>query len=465
MSVTYPAELSQDIFEILYKSNLGVAICDGEGRFIWANPQYEKISQFEMRELAGQNILDIQNARSVHVLGAKSMLSVVLRECASYTSMVDFKTGHDVIATATPVFNADGSLRWLMYSLTDCDQVFQLQQKLTEMTERVEASQLQLQEALLGKHAGCLTHDKGMLDIYATALRLAHVSATLLILGETGTGKDHMAKFIHNSSTRKDCPFVHVNCSAIPENLFESELFGYESGSFTGSSKKGKMGLIEYANSGTLYLDEVAELPLNLQTKLLTVLQNKTVTRIGAVTSRPVDVRVVAATNMDMQQLVQEKKFREDLYYRLNVLQIRLPPLRKRKDDIVPFIHHFTEQFNSHYAQQKQFSQQALQVLTAYQWPGNVRELEHLVERLVIMSLDDFIGVSHLPEELKNTTSVRPYLESGKTLREILNDVEEQVLRATISATPCLHDAAKVLGIELSTLTRKKQKYNIYQNK
>ena len=459
--------LSQDIFEILYKSAVGVAICDGEGRFVWGNPQYQNISRFEIHKVAGQHILDIMSAHSVNVQGAENMLSVVLRKRSSHTCMVDFNTGHDIIATATPMFNADGTLRWLMYYLVDCDQVFQMQQQLAEVTERMEVSQQQLQEALFEKGGldSYVVHDGKMLDVYSAALRMAQVTATVLILGETGTGKDHLAKFIHNSSNRKQHPFVHVNCSAIPENLFESELFGYEAGSFTGASRQGKMGLIEFANHGTLYLDEVADIPLNMQTKLLLVLQNKKLTRIGGVKSRSVDVRVIAATNRDLQKMVAQKLFREDLYYRLNVLEIQLPALRERRDDIIPFVQFFTERFNERYKVHKKFSQHALQCFLHYDWPGNVRELEHLVERLVIMSLEDFIGEELLPEKFRSAEKKTPTLEKGRKLKDILEMVEEQVLRKAIASSPSLKDAADQLGIELSTLTRKKQKYGIYLKK
>ena len=459
--------LSQDIFEILYKSDVGIAICDGEGRFVWGNPQYQRISKFEVHKVEGQHILDIMTAHSVNVQGAENMLSVVLNKRSSYTCMVDFNTGHDTIATATPIFNEDGSLRWLMYYLVDCDQVFQMQQQLAEVTERMEVSQKQLQEALFEKGGlnSSVVHDGKMLDIYAAALRMAQVTATVLILGETGTGKDHLAKFIHNAGTRKENPFVHVNCSAIPENLFESELFGYEAGSFTGASRQGKMGLIEFANHGTLYLDEVADLPLNMQTKLLLVLQNKKLIRIGGVKARAVDVRVIAATNRDLQSMVAEKRFREDLYYRLNVLEIQLPPLRDRRDDIIPFVQFFVERFNERYKMHKKFSQHALHCFLQYDWPGNVRELEHLVERLVIMSPEDFIGEELLPEKFRNAEKKTPSLEKGRKLKDILEMVEEQVLRKAIASSSSLKEAAERLGIELSTLTRKKQKYGIYLKK
>ena len=461
--------LAQDIFDILYKSDVGIAICDNEGRFIWGNPQYQNITGFDIHTAVGQHILDLQLSHGVTVQGYDNMLSVVLRNKVSLTSIVDFNTtsGHDIIVTATPLFNADGSLRWVMYSLTDCDQVFEMRQRLNEVTERMERSQTQLQEVLLereGVESGYVIRDSKSLSVYTAALRMAKVSATVLILGETGTGKDHLAKFIHQSSARKDGNFVHVNCSAIPENLFESELFGYEAGSFTGASRKGKMGLIEFASGGTLYLDEIAELPLSMQTKLLSVLQSRMLTRIGGVNTIKVDVRVIAATNRNLQKMVADQTFREDLYYRINVLELSLPPLRERRDDIAPLVHFFLKRFNETYKERKQFSSHALYRLSQYAWPGNIRELEHMVERLVIMTSEDFIGEEHvLP--LLQSQDVSPFNFSSMRLKDILEDVEKQVIKHAIQSSSSLMEAAKNLGIELSTLTRKKQKYNIYLKK
>ncbi len=459
--------LPHDIFDILYESDVGIAICDGKGRLVWGNPKYQRITNFEINNNIGRNILDLQAAHGVKVLGDENILSVILKKRVSCTYMVNFNTGHDIIATGTPLFNTDGSLRWIMYSLTDCDQIFQMQQQLAKLAESVEASQARLREALLeqsvSQNAGYVVRDKKMLDIYALALRIAQVSATVLILGETGTGKDHLAKFIHSSGDRKEKNFVHVNCSAIPENLFESELFGYEAGAFTGASRKGKMGFIEFANHGTLYLDEVAELPLNLQTKLLSVLQHSCLTRIGGVKPVHIDVRLIAATNHDLQAMVAEKLFREDLYYRLNVIELRLPALRERRDDIIPLLLFFLKHFNQRYQANKRLSQHAMEWLHQYTWPGNVRELEHLVERLVIITPEDFIGEEQV-RSLFPPEKAPPALE-GRTLKEILASVEEQTLREAIRQSFSLKDAAAKLGIDISTLVRKKQKYGIYLKK
>ncbi len=459
--------LSRDIFDILYKSDAGIAICDGDGRFVWGNPRYQQISRFEIHKIVGQNILDVGESNAVKVQNPDKMIVEVLRRRASFTCMVDFNTGHDTIATATPVFNKDGSLRWIMYYLVDCDQVFQIQRQLAELTERVETGQQQLHEALLGQGGveGYIVHDKKMLDIYAAALRMAQVPATVLVLGETGTGKDHIAKFIHNASGRREENFVHVNCSAIPENLFESELFGYEPGSFTGASRQGKMGLIEFAHRGTLYLDEVADLPLVMQTKLLAVLQDKRLTRIGGVKARSVDVRVIASTNRNLPEMVAGKRFREDLFYRLNVLEVDLPTLRERRDDIIPLVHFFVERFNERYKVNKKFSQHALSCFLHYDWPGNVRELEHLVERLVIMSPDNFIGEDLLPERFRSMEARPPSLEGGRKLKDVLELVEKKVLKDAIASSSSLREASEKLGVELSTLVRKKQKYGIYLRK
>lgn len=456
--------LSSEIFSILQHTGVGIAIADGDGCLVWGNHRYAEISGLRLEAIMGQNLEQVGRAENIEVAGAESLFSLVSRSRRSITRMVDFNIERDISVTGTPLFGDDGRLRWVIYTLTDWAEVSNLRRKLDEMTEASETSRRQLQEAMLGqfREQGVIARDKGMHDVYAAALRIARVEATLLILGETGTGKDHLANFIHNSSPREKGPFVHVNCSAIPESLFEAELFGYEPGAFTGAGRHGRMGLIEFANQGTLYLDEVAELPLNMQAKLLTVLQTRNLVRVGGNNSRPVNVRVIAATNMDLLGLVRQKKFREDLFYRLNVLEIRMPPLRERRNDISEFINHFTELFNEKYRQHRSFDPRAVSALMRYDWPGNVRELEHLVERLVIMCPEDVISCEHLPPEVLGEAAALP---EGGTLKAILERVEARVIREAVESSGSLRQAADRLGIELSTLTKKKQKYDIYKLK
>jgi transcriptional regulator with PAS, ATPase and Fis domain len=458
--------LKDEIFDILYKSSVGILIVDGDGKIVWGNQHYEKITLLKMADLIGKDVEDLPRLGNTAVMGSETMRSLVKRERKTVHRIVDFKTENDVICTTTPIFDGQGDIRWLVYIQVDWDELTHLRKQLHQAFEESEASRLRLQEAMLGEldQQGIIAKDKTMLDVYAIGLRASRVDATLLILGETGTGKDRMAKFIHKSSRRKEGNFVHVNCSAIPESLFESELFGYEPGAFTGAGRQCKMGLIELANKGTLYLDEIAELPLGMQAKLLTVLQEKKLMRIGGTVPRPVDIRVIAATNRNLIDFVKEKKFREDLYYRLNVLKITIPPLRERKYDIPAFLRHFTEVFNQKYNQNKSFSPEVLNAFMDYSWPGNVRELEHFIERLIIMCPEELISLEHLPKEFCESQMLFNLVNDEASLKTIIERVEEEVIRNTIAKTSTLKEAADRLGIEISTLTKKKQKYNIYKN-
>lgn len=239
--------------------------------------------------------------------------------------------------------------------------------------------------------------DKKTLDMISASSRVALVDSTVLITGETGVGKEEVAKYIHKHSARSKKPFIAVNCGAIPENLVESELFGYEKGSFTGARQEGKMGLLEVADQGTVFLDEVGELLLEIQVKLLRALETRTVTRIGGSQPIPIDIRVISATNRNLLEMVKEHQFREDLYYRLRVVPIHIPALRDRTDDIIPLTKLFLAQYNKKYGLNKDLSHMAYRVLLQYEWPGNVRELKNVIERVIVMSDGETITAEELP--------------------------------------------------------------------
>jgi len=485
-------DLLPDIIHILNGADVGIMIASADGITQWANHHYERIVQMKAADFIGKSVRFLNEQGSFRVYGSEFLIDTVLRERKPVSRIVDYHTPSDIVATGSPIFGPDQEIRWIIYVLIDIDEVSYLRQQLYQAYEETEAIRLRLQEAVevTLEDQGIIVRDKVMKDIYSTALRIAQVDATLLILGETGTGKDIVAKYIHNSGNRKNHHFVHVNCSAIPEALFESELFGYEPGSFTGAVRQGKMGLIELAHGGTLFLDEVAELPPNMQAKLLTVLQEKVVTRVGSVKPKEVDVRVIAATNQNLEELTQEKKFREDLFYRLNVLEIRLPPLRERTEDIPVLINHFQKKYNRKYGKITHFSKEILNEFQDYCWPGNIRELNHMIERLIIMCPTENIDLSYLPKEIRRTKNgfERPLvtdepedqtvvsqsflskkndygslIDGGVTLKAALEQMESEMIHEAIAQSANLHEAAKLLGIEISTLTKKKQKYRIYK--
>ncbi|SHK17472.1 sigma-54 interaction domain-containing protein [Paramaledivibacter caminithermalis] len=289
--------------------------------------------------------------------------------------------------------------------------------------------------------------------------KIANSSSTILITGETGTGKGLLAKAIHHVSNRSNGPFISVNCASIPESLFESELFGYEEGAFTGAKKGGKPGRFELASGGTLFLDEIGEMPLPMQAKLLAVLQENSVERIGGITSIPVDVKVIAATNKDIEKMIQKKEFRSDLYYRLNVIPVDLPPLRARKDDIEVLANEFLKQYNLKLNKNiLKFSDKVISLFMSYNWPGNIRELENIVEYCVNIEETEVITLNSLPERfLKNT------MENTQNIKAKIQNIELEAIIAALDKygwdVKGKTEAAKELGIGLRTLYRRLKNY------
>jgi len=303
-------------------------------------------------------------------------------------------------------------------------------------------------------------------ELVRTAMRVAKVDCTVLLLGESGTGKEVLAKIIHEQSQRPG-PMVKVNCGAIPENLLESELFGYESGAFTGAKKEGYAGKFEQAHLGTIFLDEIGDVPLHLQVKLLRVLQEKEIVRIGGSTEKKVDTKVIAATNRDLYKMVIEGNFREDLYYRLSIIPIKIPPLRERKEDIMPLIYCFKKKFEQKYGVKRDCSSEVVRIFMSYDWPGNVRELENLIERIYVISapselftpemlIRDYLNINR-QKHIAGAVSVH----SLTSLSSAVEEVERQLITMALSRFRTLKQVASALGADESTISRKIKKLNI----
>ena len=298
---------------------------------------------------------------------------------------------------------------------------------------------------------------KPMLQIINKVKKVSLTNSTVLIRGESGTGKEVFARAIHAGSDRASEPFVTVNCAAIPESLLESELFGYEEGAFTGAKRGGKVGKFELAHGGTIFLDEIGDMPLHLQVKLLRVLETKCVEKVGGTISIPVNVRIIAATHRDLEKMIENNEFREDLYYRLNVIPVFLPPLRERQEDIPLFIEHFIKKNNIHFSKQvKGLTSEAKKILYSYRWPGNVRELENVIEYAMNMETTEYIQVENLPQRIINSSAVRI---KNLEYKPKLQQVEEAAIREALSrfgeSVVGKKQAAKYLGISLATLYRR----------
>ena len=315
------------------------------------------------------------------------------------------------------------------------------------------------------KCEGLIYKSQAMADTLKLASKAANFDSTVLITGESGTGKEVLAKFIHQRSLRKDGPFIKVNCSAIPAELFESELFGYVPGSFTGASSQGKIGMFQLADGGTILLDEVGELDLSVQPKLLRVLQEMEVHPVGAEKTVKIDVRVLAATNVNLAEEVRKGNFREDLFFRLNVLPIKIPPLRERKEDIPEMAEYFLKKLNKKYKRGTTLTSEVERVLTNYSWPGNVRELENLIEYLFIVNTNEQITIEQLPSWILTEHVIKEYTcetkEGAPRLDYMLDMYEKNIITVALRKHNTIKETAETLGIHPSTLFRKIKKHNI----
>lgn len=295
-----------------------------------------------------------------------------------------------------------------------------------------------------------LTRNRRTQAVIDMLMRAAQTDTTILINGESGVGKSYLAKHVHYSSSRRQAPFVQINCAALPESLIESELFGYEPGAFTGADQKGKAGLLEVASAGTVFLDEIAELPMHLQTKLLGVVQDKEFFRIGGRQTVATDIRFITATNKNLEEMIQKNLFREDLYYRLNVVPVTLPPLRARREDIPDLIDYFCAKYNRRHSQDKVFSESLIRNLAELQWKGNIRELENFVERNIVITAEDVISHDNV-----NLPGVDVHNYETPSLKEILEEREREILISAKAKYRTTRKIAEVLKISQPSVSRK----------
>ena len=406
-----------------------------------------------------------------HVLG-KSMQEIVatgmidrsgslgvLKTRKPVTLEQTFRTGKQALITSTPHFDSSGEITMIITVVRDMTEIYGLQRKYQESEERrrSEMEFLQRNQRFVSRMVAA---DPRTLEVLARAQKVAALDTTILLLGETGVGKEQFARYIYENSARARQSFIGINCGAIPASLIESELFGYEKGAFTGASKEGKMGVFESADKGTVFLDEVGDLPLEMQVHLLRVLQEMQVRRVGGVRSISVDVRIIAATNRNLLDMVHEKTFREDLYYRLNVVPIEIPPLRERKRDIRPLVESFLKDMNKKYRYQKRFAGAAMEILYSYVWPGNVRELKNVVEQAVILSAGDEIQPSELPIACRFEGESHGGDETGRVnlKLEVARFEYEYICRA-YEKYGTVRAAAASLGMDSATFVRKRRKF------
>lgn len=442
-----------ELIPILDSISDAIFIDDAQGFTIWINKASEELYKIKRKDVIGKHVSFLENEG----IFTPSVARIVMEEKKEVSTIHENRDGKRLLTTGIPIMDADNNMSKIITTTHDITELINLQNQLESVQNTL--SGLKAQESF----PDIVANSPSMYNVIQLTKRLADIDSTVLITGESGVGKGVIAKLLHENGSRRGHPFVKVNCGAIPENLIESELFGYESGAFTGSRKDGKKGLFETADKGTIFLDEISELPLNLQVKLLQVIQEREITRVGGVESIPINVRIISATNKDLMFLVHQGKFREDLYYRLNVVPISIPPLRERPEDIIPMIRIFLNQNNIKMKEHKEIDSKAIAILMKYTWPGNVRELQNIIERLVITTKGTVIHPENLPSFIYETTAGPDStpVHAIRSLKNAIDQAEREILIKALDQYKTTRAMAKALGVSQPTIVRKLQKYAI----
>ncbi|ACK97781.1 RNA polymerase subunit sigma-54 [Bacillus thuringiensis] len=435
----------KDVFEYAFDE---IFVTDEQGIVVRVNSTCERHYQLAAEELVGKHVKELQKdgifypSATLEVIEKKRPIELVQTT----------KSGEYLHVRTRPVFDDEGNLRRVISYSRDLTELYQLRQKVEEMDNQLKTYKKELRETY--EHEGLIFKSLAMQKIVDTIKKVSVVDSTVLVLGETGVGKSRLVRYLHEVSHRKHESFYEINCAALPTNLIESELFGYSGGSFTGANREGKKGLLESAHKGTLFLDEIGEMPLEIQAKLLQVLQEKTFRPIGGRELKKVDVRIVAATNRDLSEMVKQGTFRKDLYYRLNVIPIAIPPLRERTEDILPLIYHYLQHFNKKYGRDVKLAPGTLQMFVGYPWEGNNREIENVIERIVI-TVDDVVTVEDLPLSMQEAAVE----QSGQSLYKMLEEVERNIILKAYKTYGSSYKVAEFLQISQSAATRKIKKF------
>lgn len=452
-------KLNRALDAIIENSYDGIYITDQDGITLYTNSAIERITGIPKEYYIGKSVdqlikRGILNASVTHKV-------VKLRRTVSVVQ--DNFAGKETLITGSPVFNAEGEIEQVVTNIRDLSDLNELMHELTKANELNNQYKQEIEKLrkITSKDGVVFVSDK-MKMIYEIAERISDIDATVLILGETGVGKDVLARNIYNRSIRsKKGDFIKINCGAIPADLLESELFGYEGGAFTGANQKGKPGMFELAESGILFLDEVGELPLQLQVKLLRALQEREIQRIGGTKPKKIDVRIIAATNRNLSEMVKSGDFREDLFYRLNVIPITIPPLRERREDILALTDLFLTKANEQYKFSKEIDSRLKEYFYQHDWPGNVRELINIVERLVVLTDNRILSINDLPEEYQPENRNQPNLNATLTLKEAVERAEKEILTKAAQTYQTTYEIAEALESSQATIVRKLKKYRL----
>lgn len=486
--MTDPAILNQLPYtDILDNIDVGIALYDKDGNYRYVNTALINWRNIPRSEFLKMNVHDFLGVLDVCVF------DLVMEQKQPVSRLQAYKNYNGPaentrlrIVTGTPIFDTLGNIQYVVTLLQDVNSFDELYHSLLKKHEIINYGS---KSAAAKEKPDIVAKSPSFRQILDTAANVSALDSTILLYGESGSGKEILAQYIHDHSTRREKPMITINCAAFPENLIEAELFGYEKGSFTGASREGKTGLIEAADGGTLFLDEINSLPLNVQGKFLRALEEKSITRIGSTKTKKVDFRLITATNRSLSEMVQAGTFREDLYYRIQIIPLTIPPVRNRREDIVPLCLHFLHYFCRKYTIQKSFSDDVLAQAEAYSWPGNVREIRNFVERMVVMTPRSTREISTIPpgflspsgeNDTRSASDPRP-VTASETLVPIppLSPITPEFARQKLSRERILaaleacggrrEAAAKLLGISRRYLQYKIKEYHIssrcrYQN-
>lgn len=449
-------ELLRDNVDIILDSmQEDLLIADDKGVVLKVNPSFEQVYGLSMEEATGATVFQLEEEGYF----TPSIIAIVLRKKTEITMPQKNQKGEDILVTAVPIFDDRKNIRFVVSYSRDITEITRLQARFCRLNNKVAEYEKEIQRLRKGAadEKQILSESPEMQKIMDTINQVADFDVSVLLLGDSGVGKTMLAREIHKRSRRCCGPFVDINCAAIPESLLESELFGYEEGAFTGAGKGGKKGLVELAEGGTLLLDEISEMPLTLQVKLLKTIQDKEIVRVGGIEPIAVDFRLLTATNRDLEQMTEEGKFRQDLFYRLNVVSLSIPPLKDRQKDIVPLSQFFLREFNDKYNKGKEFHPKVLDVFMEYDWPGNVRQLANVIERVAVTTEEDVITRQMLPASLTQEGKSKRVVEGD--LSTALEAFEGEIIREAYGKYKSSTEVARALNISQPTAYRKIKKY------
>lgn len=445
-----------------------ILIADSEECVLYVNPAYVRNSGFSRDELLGRKVTELLESGKYFT---QAVVPEVIRSKERVMKLSSLPTGDKPgVIVGVPVFDSEGAIEYVIASNRGLSSYIELHDNFQSFITTLQSVyDKEKAPVKVYENSGIMDNDQDMIgsspemqSILRFVRNVSDTDASVLITGESGTGKELVANAIYKTGKRASKPFVKVNCSSIPASLIESELFGYEKGAFSGASAQGKKGLFEAANGGTILLDEIGDMPLDAQAKLLRVLQNNEVTRVGGVKPIRLDVRLIASTNCNLKEKIRAGEFRSDLYYRLHIIPIKVPPLRDRRDDIPLLCRHYLDMFSKRYSRSVSLSDENMDFLCSYNWPGNIRELRNIMEYLVVCCSDlPQIDRSILAGILDYDEPYPAERKENMTLSEAVAECESRLLEQTMKEAGSMKEAARILGVDISTISRKMKQYGL----